>query len=158
MSCGKTWNRTIFERRNVRDIDPGVLEALHSNDPDWILAEAFNLDALRRKAQRVDEFPDFRIAKQVLNETVDWEWLEIELALVHPVCIRLDRLLASELGISRSRLVALHENALLRSDPDRVDILRRRVRSGTRIRFDLSGQADRDPVWRGPATGAVSGR
>lgn len=157
VSCGKTWNRAIFERRNIRDITPEVLEALHANDPDWIRAEAFDLDALRRKSQRIDEFPDYIITKQLLNETVDWKLLEIEFVVVYPVSVRLDRLLASELGLSRSRLNALHENALLRSDPDRPDILRRRVGNGIRIRLDLSGQADRDPVWKAPAIGAVSG-
>src|SRR5262245_3000233 len=54
-SCDRTWNRTIFERRNVRDIDPVTLEALQSNDPHWIRAEAFNLEALKRETPRIDE-------------------------------------------------------------------------------------------------------
>lgn len=157
VSCGKTWNRAIFERRNVRDIAPKMLEALHSNDPDWIRAEAFNLDALRRKSQRIDEFPDFRITKQSLNDRVGWQVLEIELVVVYPVSIRLDRLLALELGISRSRLVAMHKNAMLRSDPDRADILRRRIRTGTWIRFDLSDRTDRDLISRASANGVNSG-
>jgi hypothetical protein len=40
-----------FERPNVRAINPVVLEALQSNDPQW--TETFNLEALRRKSQRV---------------------------------------------------------------------------------------------------------
>ena len=64
MACDKTWNRPIFERRNVRDIDPAVLEALQSNDPDWIRAETFNLEALRRKSQRIEEFPEFEFARR----------------------------------------------------------------------------------------------
>jgi len=157
LSCGKTWNRAIFERRNVRDVAPELLDALHSNDPDWIRSEAFNVDTLRRKSQRVDEFPEFEIKKQVLADPVTWRVLEIELAVVYPVCIRLDRLLASELGISRSRLTAMQKKAVLKSEPDRTDILRRRIRTGTRIRFDLSGGMDRDLAWRASGNGAGSG-
>jgi Protein of unknown function (DUF1062) len=47
--CNRTWNRTIFERRHVRDVDAAALEALQSNDPDWIRAEAFNLEALKEQ-------------------------------------------------------------------------------------------------------------
>src|SRR5687768_38976 len=71
--CGKTWNRTIFERKNVRDSDSATLEALQSNDPDWIRAETFNLEALRRKSQRISEFAELDIRKELLRETPDWK-------------------------------------------------------------------------------------
>ncbi|MGO6906217.1 DUF1062 domain-containing protein, partial [Rhizobium ruizarguesonis] len=102
-TCEKTWNRPIFERRNVRDIDPAVIEALQSNDPDCIRAEAFNLEALRRKSLRVDEFAEFEIAKEMQQETANWTRLEIELMVPLPSSTRLDRLLASELQVSRTR-------------------------------------------------------
>jgi len=157
LTCGKTWNHALFERRNVRDVAPKLLAALHSNDPDWIRSEAFNVDALRRKSQRIDEFPEFEIKKHVVSDPATWHVLEIELVVVIPVNIRLDRLLASELGISRSRLTAMHGNAMLRSDPDRADILRRRIRTGTRIRFDFSDGLDGDLVWKASGNGAGSG-
>ncbi len=66
--CEKTWNRPIFERQNIRDIDPVVLEALQSNDPQWIRTETFNLEALRRKAQRIDEFSEIDIERRACTE------------------------------------------------------------------------------------------
>ena len=123
LACEKTWNRSIFERRNVRDIDPAVLDALQSNDPQWIRREAFNLDALRRSSPRIDEFPEVGIAREVQHEPPDWTKLEIELIVPLPTSTRLDRLLASELGVSRSRLQALHDGGTLRTNPDRADIL-----------------------------------
>lgn len=136
VACDKTWNRPIFERQNVRDIDPAVLEALQSNDPDWLRAETFNLDALRRRSQRVDEFPEFDIRKEVLHEVPRWTKLEVELAVPVPVCTRLDRLLASELGVSRSRLQALDDAGVLRTSSDRADVLRRRIKNGMRVFVD----------------------
>jgi len=147
-TCDRTWNRPIFERRNVRDIRPAVLDALQSNDPSWIQAETFNLEALRRKSQRIDEFSEFEVQKELLHEVADWEHLEIELSVPFPSSTRLDRLLALELRISRSQLSALHRSALLRTTPDRTDLLRRRIRNGIRVTLDLSGMADRDLVWK----------
>ena len=154
LACEKTWNRPIFERRNVRDIDPATLAALQSNDPDWIRAEAFNLEALRRKTQRVDEFAEFDIAKEIRQETSDWTRLEIELMVPFPSSTRLDRLLASELKVSRTRLQALHEGGMLRTDSDRADILRRRIRNGTRVAVDLAAETGREQWWKPLATGS----
>ncbi|MDR6757309.1 hypothetical protein J2Y48_002605 [Mycoplana sp. BE70] len=152
--CEKTWNRPLYERQNVRDINPAVLEALQSNDPQWIRTESFNLEALRRKSQRVDEFSEFDTEKEILRETRNWTKLEIELMVPLPLSTRLDRLLASELGVSRARLVALHDKGTLWINSDRVDILRRRVRSGTQIMIDLSTEAEREQLWRPLATGS----
>lgn len=141
-ACDKTWNRAIFERQTIRNIAPAVLEALQANDVEWIRAQEFDLDALRRKAQRIDEFTDLDIRKQILEEPDGCKALEIELAVAFPVNTRLDRLLASELRISRSRLYALHDAAMLQIHPDRAGIMKRRIRDGMRIVLDFAGQAD----------------
>ncbi|MBX5045599.1 DUF1062 domain-containing protein [Rhizobium lentis] len=152
--CESTWNRPIFERRNLRDIDPMILDALQSNDPDWVRAETFNLDALRRKSQRVDEFAECDIAKEIRHETAGWTSLEIELLVPFPTNTRLDRLLASELKMSRSRLQALHQQGVCRMEPNRADIMRRRIRNGTLVMIDLATQAEREHFWKALATGA----
>jgi hypothetical protein len=152
-SCDKTWNRPIFERRGVRDIDPAVLEALQANDPVWLRAEAFNLDALKRKASRVDEFAEVDVEKAVLSDDVGWTELVIDLQVPLSSSLRLDRLLAAELPLSRSRLQALEESGALRVRSDRADALRRGVKAGTRITVDLSTEADRERTWRAAATG-----
>ncbi|XUR34363.1 DUF1062 domain-containing protein [Rhizobium leguminosarum bv. trifolii] len=153
LTCDRTWNRPILERRNVRDIDPAVLDALQSNDPDWIRAETFKLDALRHKSQRVDEFAEFEIAKEMQSETANWTRLAIELMVPFPTSTRLDRLLASELKVSRARLQALHEEGMVRTDPDRSDVMRRRIRNGTLVVIDLAMQADREQSWKPLASG-----
>ncbi|KGF66903.1 hypothetical protein LL06_25475 [Hoeflea sp. BAL378] len=150
LACDKTWNRPVFERQNVRAIDPRLLEALQSNDPDWIRTLAFDVEALRRKAHRVDEFPDCAIDKEILEEPPGWTSLRIELAAPSPVDLRLDRLMAAELKIPRARLKALHESGSLRTEPE--GMLRRRIRSGTLVVVDLSAEDRRMPCWREWAT------
>ena len=146
VDCDKTWNRTIFERRNIRDIEPRILAALQSNDPLWVQAEAFNLDALRRKAQHIDEFPECDIVKDILCEARDWTHLEIGLTVPFPTSLRLDRLLASELRLSRTRLQVLHDQGALRIASGHTDSLRRRVRAGTVVVLDLSEQPAREQL------------
>ncbi len=148
LTCERTWNRPIIERRNVRDIDPAILDALQSNDPDWIRAETFNLEALRHKSQRVDEFAELEIAKEIRRETVNWTRLAIELMVPFPTSTRLDRLLASELKVSRSRLQALHDQGMVLTNPHRADVMRRRIRNGTIVVIDLAMQADREQSWK----------
>ena len=153
VDCDKTWNRAIFERQNIRDIEPRILAALQSNDPLRIRAEAFDLDALRRRAKRIDEFPECDIAKDILSEARDWTHLEIELMVPLPASLRLDRLLASELGLSRARLQVLHDQGTLRVVSGPADSLRRRIRSGTVVVIDLSAEAGREQLWRHLAAG-----
>ncbi|MBN8944045.1 MAG: DUF1062 domain-containing protein [Rhizobiales bacterium] len=153
LTCDKTWNRPIFERQNVRDIDPAVLDALQSNDPQWIRAEAFNLAALQRKSQRVETFSEVDIEKEILHEPSHWTTLAIALTVPFPVGMRLDRLLASALAVSRARLQALHALGLLRTNSDRADILRRPVKTGVEVAIDLASEADREHHWRSSATG-----
>ncbi|WP_049732027.1 DUF1062 domain-containing protein [Rhizobium ecuadorense] len=153
LTCERTWNRPILERRNVRDIGPAVLEALQSNDPHWIRAETFNLDALRHKSLRVDEFAEVEIAKEIQHETTNWTRLAIELTVPVATSTRLDRLLASELKLSRSKLQALHAEGMVRTDPEKADILRRRIRNRTVVTIDLSMETERERSWKPLATG-----
>jgi hypothetical protein len=141
LACEKPWNRPLFERRHVRDIDRAMLDALHSNDPDWVRTQEFDIDALRRRTRQVAEFADVDISKEVLNEPgASATALEIELLVPLFTSLRLDRLLTTELRLSRSRLNALYEEGRLRIDPDRKDVLRRRIRQGTRINLACASE------------------
>lgn len=146
-ACSKTWNRPIFERRSVGDIDADILQALQMNDPDWIRSQAFDVDALRRRTQRIDEFDDAEVRKVVLGETTDWSTLEINLVVPLRASIRADRLIATELGMSRNRLHSLWAASSLRSDREGGDMLRRRVRDGSRVTLD-AGDLDRASIER----------
>lgn len=152
--CDKTWNRTLFERRNIRDIDPETLHALQSNDSGWARRHAFDIEALRQKAPRIETFADCAVEKTVLSESAGWTRLEIALAVPMPSQMRLDRLLATELGLSRSGLQALQGAAKLSIAPERKDALRRPARDGGRIVIDACGLQDRDALARA-ATGTA---
>ncbi|TPI30284.1 DUF1062 domain-containing protein [Mesorhizobium sp. B3-2-1] len=147
VDCDNSWNFGIFERCNRRDIAPALLAALESNDPALAQRHAFDVVALRSQVGRVEEFSDVVVQKQVVGDGAEGGTaLELRLGLEIPVSLRLDRLLATELGISRSRLQALEELQLLVIDPDGARALRKHARDGTIIRIDLAGEADRHAV------------
>ncbi|KAA1177697.1 DUF1062 domain-containing protein [Rhizobium tropici] len=146
IDCDKTWNRTLFERRTIHDLGPSALEALQRSDPDWVRAQEFDLDGLKRKAKRIEEPPDVIIRKEAIRAVSGWTLLDIEISTEFPINLRLDRLLASELAISRSRLQALRDGNKLKARPDSSDFLRHRPKDGMRISLDLSESADRQAI------------
>ncbi|UDF31859.1 UNVERIFIED_ORG: DUF1062 domain-containing protein (plasmid) [Roseateles sp. XES5] len=141
--CDRTWNRSLFERRNIREIDPATLQALQSNDVQWARRHAFDIEALRRKVPRIEIFPESRVRKTVLSQASVWNRIEIVLSVPVQGSLRLDRLLAAELDLSRSRLQALQETGRLKAAPFHKDALRRPARDGSRIVIDVGDLPER---------------
>jgi len=134
--CGSTWNRPILERRPVRTIDPGFLMSLHASEPGLTRRLAFDVESLRHRAGRVEEFDDAVVLKSVpLNRAMPTRQLEILCAVPEPVGLRVDRLLANELRLSRSRIRSLAEAGDLVVFPS-VSSLRWPVRDGMRLVLD----------------------
>ncbi|RJT39567.1 DUF1062 domain-containing protein [Mesorhizobium waimense] len=147
LDCDNSWNFGILERCNRRDIEPTLLQGFESNDPVLARRHAFDVVALRSRVGRIEEFPDVAVDKQTHGGAPEvTSALELQLALETPTSLRLDRLLASELGISRSRLQTLEERQLLSIDPDGTKALRKPVRTRTVVRIDLSGEADCEAI------------
>jgi hypothetical protein len=142
-TCDATWNRTIFARRNVRDIDPDLLRALQDNDPYWMDDIAFDIDSLRRVASQVEEFADATVTKRVVSDDgAPWSALDITLCMARRCALRLDRLLATELQISRARLASLGSRLQINGSPETNTALRRPVKDGTRVSVDLMAGVD----------------
>ncbi|TIO08149.1 DUF1062 domain-containing protein [Mesorhizobium sp.] len=147
IDCDNSWNFGILERCNRRDIEPVLLRALERNDPVLARRHAFDVVALRSRIRRVEEFPEAAVHKEVLGDMPEnTTALELQLGLELPTALRLDRLLANELGISRSRLQAWEEKRLLVVGPYGAKALRKPARTGTVIRIDLAGESDREAI------------
>ncbi len=68
--------------------------------------------------------------------------LEILFTAPTVVSVRTDRLLAAELGVSRSRLARLAETDRVILMPETRRSLQRPIKDGARIVIDLSAEAD----------------
>jgi hypothetical protein len=141
--CESTWNRPIFERRHVKDIDPAALPSLQSNDMEWVRSIAFDAQSLRRKSTRVEEFVDVDVRKEILIEGSEpWSALEIVLSVPTPTSLRLDRLLSTELDVSRRYISRLAMDNRLFMSSERGHRLRRPITDGTKITINLCGADD----------------
>jgi hypothetical protein len=102
-TCDRTWNLPMIDRVAVSAIDPQDLWAMQVSDPAWVEARAFDLALLRPHADLIDLPTDLRVIKAGPGVT-DWCEIRLDLCAPRPTGHRLDRLLATELGLSRSRL------------------------------------------------------
>lgn len=108
--CGDAWNRAIFERRRRSEVDDAMLEALQCNDPALADKVARDFAGLARWTQRFADEGNgaFAIDKAVLDGSpADADRIAISLSLAAGTAMRCDRVLATGLGISRSRVAAL---------------------------------------------------
>jgi hypothetical protein len=122
-SCEETWKFPLFERCSVSEL-ASQLDGFACHDPAAVWQYAFDVARLRPHVIRVDT--DVRL--QVERTPFECEGVPPGHACIHfdvpfPCDIRLDRLLAGELGISRSALQSRYERAELR----------KRVRDGMRV-------------------------
>ena len=146
-SCDSTWNRPILERRHVRTIDPLLLMSLRANDPELVRRLAFDAENLRRKVGLVEKFDDVVVRKEVLTESMTpVRWLKILCAVPETTGLRVDRLLATELRLSRSRIRSLQNTGDLAVSPEGSRMLRIAVRDGMRVTIALSEAYDRDRI------------
>src|ERR1700722_632883 len=143
IACKNSWNRPIFERRNVREVEAPLMNDLLGNDPDYVRRLAFDVEDLRRKSERIVEFPGVDVRKEALNRPMSSvDMLELRLVAPFPVSLRLDRLLASELKLSRARVQKLAASDVLRISTAGVRALRRYVKDQTIVEIAISGLDD----------------
>ena len=136
ITCEETWNRPMFERQSVNSIEPHVLHALQRNDAEWINALAFDLEHLRKP---VREFAEVDVKKHLMS-TGPGPWSELEIVFEVPLStsMRLDRLLAGHLNVSRTDIGRLHKRGLLTTSPASPKALRKPVSDRLRVIIDLS--------------------
>jgi hypothetical protein len=139
--CDNTWNRPVLERRHVSTIDPHLLAALQANDPDLSRRLAFETLRRRLKVAHVD---DATVRKEVVSESPrPADRLEIVCVVPETTGLRVDRLLSTELRLSRSRIQNMQNARHLAACPDG---LRGPLRNGLQVRIELRGVHDGDKI------------
>ncbi len=121
--CDETWKAPLHERVPVDRIDRDRLDALSRNDRALVWTCAFDEAWLGRLGAVIDR----DIAVDVVRIDVgDPTRIKIELAC--PVTIRLDRLLARELSLSRAELARRVADGSIAIEPGGARALRRPLR------------------------------
>jgi hypothetical protein len=108
--CDCTWNLTVRERTTPEALGGALLEAYHRNDPELAWRCAFDVALLQRAGARLEPATPVKVERGPLPEGA----FSVRFRLPYPVRTRLDRLLAAELGVPRTRLPALVPSVDLR--------------------------------------------
>lgn len=139
-SCQNTWNFPVFERLNIREIDPALMQALQANNQTLAKSLAFDIERLRRHAQQFKECAEMDVRKELVSKPArPWSALEIVMVVPFRLSSRTDRLLASELGLSRACIRSLERSNLLRLTQPENSPIRRPVKDQMHIYIDLLG-------------------
>ena len=137
-ACGETWNYPIFKRCPVGEIAPPLFQAIAGNCAETARRYACDVARLRSHAESVEVCDEVLIEKtSLVGDAMAASEVVIALALSAPCDLRLERLLARELALSRSALRRLRERQVLTVVPDRGSALRQAIRDGQSIAIDL---------------------
>jgi hypothetical protein len=140
-SCDNTWNRPILERRHVSTMDPHLLASLQANDPE--LSRQLAFEKFRRNL-KMEHFGDATVRKEVVSETARPACrLDIVCIVRETTGLRVDRLLSTELRMSRSSIQSMQDAGHLEASPQG---LHRPLRNGLHVRIDLRGVHDGDKI------------
>jgi hypothetical protein len=142
--CEDTWNCTIVTRRTPEEIGQDLYQRFQHNDHGLAWSYAFDFALLSRLGVRVDPVVRVGVERPTANgEGVFARPQKISLRLVYPCSLRLDRLLAEELRVSRSCVQRWFECGLLQVQPEEEHALRKPIRNGQTVLL----LADGHTVW-----------
>ena len=130
--CGATWNREIVARRSPREIGADLLQRLEQNDAQTARRYAFDVAPLTGAGMRVEGPVPIRVERAPLETAGS---LTIRIRMPVPAGVRLDRLLADELGLSRSAIQRLYKKGAIQTEPACRTALRKPVHDGQVIRI-----------------------
>lgn len=103
-SCSATWNMTVYERKRADSFDPEEYRGFLGNDSHLAEAygrnpEIFSENKVLALSKEIAYTVDIRESQKDPEEEA---MREIELIVPFPMALRVDSLLADQLGISRS--------------------------------------------------------
>jgi len=134
--CDAAWKYPVIERRPVGEIEPQRLEAFFRDDPLVARWLAFDIARMRKQGVLVDASTEVYVRRVTIVATIDdLAPLCIRLAVPLPCAVRLDRLLARQLGLSRAALLDLDRRGELNVWPARERALRTTISDGQYIRL-----------------------
>jgi hypothetical protein len=141
--CDDRWNWPVHERRSIATLDAGELDALMRNDPD--LAARHGWAAVQAGNAVMEHDPVVNLAIQEPT-TAATRTIEIVLATAG-AGLRLDRLLAQALALSRREIETMDQTGAITIKPAAHKALRRPAGDGQQITIDLDRCSAETAAW-----------
>lgn len=108
--CRSTWNMSILERVNPKEIDSEDYEKFASNDNKLAEEYGFNRSIhAKNKSEIVLDNDKYKIKKEVIEEDQSNNESIINITSSFPLDLRIDKLLSDNLGLSRSKVKSMFE-------------------------------------------------
>ncbi len=133
--CDYTWNIEVIARTNRRKINPELYNSYLQNDEDEARRKAFDYGLLARNRAELAGPPDFTVDGPGLDELAGVGRARIHLTFEFLLPIRLERVLAKKLALSRRQLADLIVSGHLTGLA--VDDLPRRVKNNIAFEIDV---------------------
>ncbi|MCA1057467.1 DUF1062 domain-containing protein [Rossellomorea aquimaris] len=114
--CEGTWNYPILSRVNINKIDSVLIQKFMNNDIETIWNYAFQINKLRKLCN--DVMTDIRY--ELKKEKLDSQSNEVtfRLSYKYDFGLRIDKLIAEILGISRSKVNKLSQDGTILLNPN----------------------------------------
>lgn len=103
--CSSTWNRALWTRARPATIGASRFQALQRNDPSLARQVARDLEQLAEAGGQPVPGVGFRVRGDPVDPGADTRW-RVRFVLSEPCKIRLDKVLARGLGVSRGAVLA----------------------------------------------------
>jgi hypothetical protein len=131
--CSDAWKFSVLERQRIDSFDATLYEAFVRHDPATVWRYAFDMGRLRPHVMRVDANVSVVVERSTIDGDSNAEDLCVHLEVPFACDMRLDRLLATELRVSRATIQRRHELGQLRVLPEQSNVLSRRARTGQQL-------------------------
>jgi hypothetical protein len=142
-TCDRTWTLPILDRVPVGSIADSDLAAMHQSDAAWVGRYEQDLVLLARHCRRIDRPGRPSVTRRSPGPCpVDWAMIDLVIEAPLATGQRLDRLLAQELGLSRSALQELMRSGGIACHAGGPSPFKRPVQG----RLTLQLRADRLPL------------
>lgn len=114
--CEGTWNYPILSRVNINKIDSMLIQKFMNNDKETIWYYAFQINKLRKLCNDVITDIRYELRKEKLDSR--FNEVTIRLCYKYDFGLRIDKLIAEILGISRSKVNKLSQNGTILLNPN----------------------------------------
>jgi hypothetical protein len=114
--CEGTWNYPILSRVNINKIDSKLIQKFMNNDKETIWYYAFQINKLRKLCNDVITEIRYELRKEKLDSRTNE--VTIRLCCKYNFGLRIDKIIAEILGISRSKVNKLSQNGTILLNPN----------------------------------------
>lgn len=144
-TCGKRWNRALYERRPVASLSKDLITALQGNDAD-LANRVVREFSQKKRAETSGETGTFHLEKRIRSDPGAgcFSGNGIAIAIGNPdgCRVRLDLVLARGLALSRKDVIGLAGAGVLRIPQASLKAFRRRLPADIIVECNSAGSRD----------------